>query len=508
MKNIVSTLDLQLINGPVAGTVKVNFNFSLEGKKLAKETETYVSNVEYYPGFCTSGIDTDEGTAYLPPSYRTGKVFHRPTQIIGQAKTEYKDTGDIQYTLIYGEYIIRGNTEEVYVYLVKESKVTLRVRSCGKMSLVSNNKLITAAGHLKETLALMRDRFNLNMYIVDYYLSRSPKIRATNWDTNLMLFYYLYTFGNPKVTVYRKVAKNDIKGATAALLWHPKASKAVVRKIRDSFDLWAYTTPNKLKTVRDEISTIKLRDVQGFNNFSLALLNNFDNIRNLDLIVYLGAVFPKVCKSLLANKDYSLVEDTVRAYKLLEPNDIYTQDYDIISLRELHDVLTQRLTELDDKKIGLGRLPTLNELPVSSKNGYTIKSVNAHDLPSLGKGMHICVGMYKQQCWLGSVNISAVYDPNGKPVACLEWYYGEECGKGYLVQAKLFANKRVCMDETILDLVLEWSKLNNILVFTRDMGGTYEGSGCSLPPRPKPLEERQTLLKNHASQDTCGYMPL
>ena len=507
MKNIVSTLNLQLINGPTTGTVKVNFNFSLEGKKLVKETKTYISNVKYYPGFCTPVIDTDEGTVYLLSSYRTGKVFHCTNQIIGQAKTEYKDTGDIQYTLIYGEYIIRGGTtEEVYVYLIKESKVTLRVRSCGKMSLVSNNKLITDTKHLKKFLALMCDRFNLNMSVVDYYLSRSPKIRSTNWETDLMSFYYLYTFGKPKATVYRKVANNDIKGATAALLWHPQASKAVVRKIKGLFDIGAYSTSNKLKAVRDKISTIKLRDIQGFNNFSLALLNNFDNTRNLGLIAYLGAVFPKVCKSILANKDYSLAEDTVRAYKLLEPNNIYDQDYDIISLRELHDVLTQRLAESKDRELGLGRLPTLNELPVSFKNGYTVKSVNAHDLPSLGKAMSICVGMYKQQCWLGAVNISAVYDPNGKPVACLEWYYGK-CGKGCLVQAKLFANKSVCMDETILDLVLEWSKLNNILVNTRDMGGTYEGSGCFLPPRPKPLEERQTLLRSNASQDTCGYMP-
>ena len=43
MKNVVTTLDLQSINEPVACTVKVNFNFSLEGKELVKETETYVS---------------------------------------------------------------------------------------------------------------------------------------------------------------------------------------------------------------------------------------------------------------------------------------------------------------------------------------------------------------------------------------------------------------------------------------------------------------------------------
>lgn len=508
MKNVVNTLDLdlQLPNGPVAGTVKVNFNFSLEGKELVKETETYVSNVEYYPGLCICGIDTDEGIARLSPSYRTGKVFHRANNLIGQVKTGYKDTGDVQYTLIYGEYIIKRDTKEVDVRLVKESKVTLKVRSCGKMSIVANKKLITDTRRLKGFLSLMCDRFNLNISIVDYYLSRSPKIKSTNWDTNLMSLYYLYTFNNPKVTVYRKVAKNDIKGATATLLWHPQASKAVVRKIRDLPDLGTYGVLSKLRLVRDEISTIKLRDVQGFNNFSLALLNNFDNVRNLNSVVYLGAVFPKICKSLLVNKDSFLVEDTLRAYLLLKPNDIYPQDYDIISFRELHDVLTQRLTELEEKKTGLVRLPTLNELPIFSKDGYTIKSVNAHDLPSLGKTMSICVGTYKESCWLGIVNISAVYNSDNKPLACLEWYYGRTCGKPYLVQAKLFANKMVCQDNHIHDIVSQWCDENGIAAFTRDMGDSYEGGNAFLPLTPKALPERQELI--HSRQVTYGaYRP-
>ena len=507
MKNVVTTLDLQSINEPVACTVKVNFNFSLEGKELVKETETYVSNVEYYPGLCIFEIDTDEGIACLSPSDHTGKVFHRTNNLIGQVKTEYKDTGDVQYTLIYGECIIKGDTKEVDVYLVKENKVTLKVRSCGKMSIVANKKLITDARHLRESLYLMCDRFNLNISVADYYLSRSPKIKSTNWDTNLMSFYYLYTFNNPKVTVYRKVAKNDIKGATATLLWHPQASKAVVRKIRDLLDLGTHGISDKLKLARDEISTIKLRDVQGFNNFSLALLNNFDNVRNPDSAVYLGAVFPKICKSLLVNKDSSLVEDTFRAYQLLEPNDIYPQDYDIISFRELHDVLAQRLTELENNKTGIVRLPTLNELPIFSKDGYTIKSVNAHDLPSLGKAMSICVGMYKKPCWLGTVNISTVYNSDNKPLACLEWYYGQECGKPYLVQAKLFANEMVCKDNHIHDIVSQWCDENGITVFARDMGDSYEGGDASLPPKPKALPERQALIQSQQPQHDGAYQP-
>lgn len=500
----VNTFNLKLASN-INKAIKVNLHFSLEGKKLIKDNDDYLSYVNYPANITPGFVDFNRELAFVTPSRKTGKVLFKSFNLIGTIKTKYKDTGNIQYPLIYGEYITRGTLEEVDTYLVKTSKTVLTILSGGKMSLTIDGKLLTGTEHIRVHLACVNQAYNLNISLTDYYLSRSPKIQRTSWEKPLMDFYYNNTFDRIKKSVYRKVYKNDIKGATAALLWHPQASKAVVKKVKELLNTRNVHFADELPSIRNTLSTIKLKDPQGFNNFSLQVLNQTQSYNKLFDVIFLGAMFPNIANSLLKNSDYSFVNDTCDAYyRLKEEGYIFDTDFELKSIKQLHDTLTERVVELKDVKSGLVRLPTLNELPIFSKNGYTIKNVNAHDLPGLGEAMSICVGMYKRVCWLGTVNISAVYGSSGKPIACLEWYYGEGSEKGYLVQAKLFANKKVYTDNTILDLVFEWCKLNNILIYTRDMGSTFTGTNDFLPPKPDPLEERQELLRTNKSSSGYG----
>lgn len=134
-------------------------------------------------------------------------------------------------------------------------------------------------------------------------------------------------------------------------------------------------------------------------------------------------------------------------------------------LKEFHDLLVEVYNKQEYGDVNLPAIPALNK----DVNGmHFIVPKTAADLMTVGKQLKNCVGSYKDRVLRGYTAIVVVTNENMKPIACLEL---ERCDGTFskLVQAKLFANKRVAKDECINATVLKWAEQLKIAPTTIDV---------------------------------------
>ncbi|WP_038113450.1 PcfJ domain-containing protein [Veillonella montpellierensis] len=134
-------------------------------------------------------------------------------------------------------------------------------------------------------------------------------------------------------------------------------------------------------------------------------------------------------------------------------------------LKEFHDLIVKIYNQQEYGDVNLPAIPALNK----DVNGmHFIVPKTAADLMTVGKQLKNCVGSYKDRVLRGYTAIVVVTNENMKPIACLEL---ERCDGTFskLVQAKLFANKRVAKDECINATVLKWADQLKITPTTIDV---------------------------------------
>lgn len=134
-------------------------------------------------------------------------------------------------------------------------------------------------------------------------------------------------------------------------------------------------------------------------------------------------------------------------------------------LKEFHDLLVEVYNKQEYGDVNLPAIPALNK----DVNGmHFIVPKTAADLMTVGKQLKNCVGSYKGRVLKGGTAIVVVTNQDMKPVACLEL---ERCDGTFskLVQAKLFANKKVSENETVNSAVIKWADQLKITPTTIDV---------------------------------------
>lgn len=253
--------------------------------------------------------------------------------------------------------------------------------------------------------------------------------------------------------------------------YHAPNSKALRKAM--ATDVMVVTTANVLNLFKDE-------------NIRRRLLSY-----NANKIGYLGVSTQSVCESmrvenqlirdmwlqlierhgesnalnyLLAN-DRCEIRDMCMMYeKLNKPYRKLVWDKKC-KLKEFHDWIVEIYNQQEYGDVNLPAIPALNK----DVNGmHFIVPKTAADLMTVGKQLKNCVGSYKGSVLKGGTAIVVVTNQDMKPVACLEL---ERCDGTFskLVQAKLFANKRVAKDEFINATVLKWAEQLKIAPTTIDV---------------------------------------
>lgn len=467
-------------------TIIFKSNLPIVEKEVVKTTETMTTKVTELGSLLvgTYMVKNNEVVETLPYGFllKDKPVFLTTAKM----ETHYHDSGRKSYSTVQ-KLFKASMVDDVLelTFLGKERRKTLTINPDGKMSVTQNGKLVTDRKKIQSLLYKITELFDLDdISYEDYLHSRSPKVRSMNWNRMCVNTYYRLDLPE-RNKVYRLVAQNKTREATALLLTGSvKASKKLV------------STLSGMSFCRDRGPISRGFSKCDANTWSQFVVNVYNTKQRVscNLLIDLASTYPNAWKSIIANsktrEGATLLADTRR---MLQHNTEAISE--MTSIRAIHDSLVIRQNALRDIGDGIERLPTLNKLPNFYKDGYKVVSVNAHDLPELGRKLRICVGSYKNMCWLGKVNISAVYKDR-EPVACLEWY------NNHLVQAKLSCNKRPGNGSDIYSVIVEWCSVNVITIATADMDG-YSNIGVQ---QPEALEERMELLMKASKGRPDAYV--
>ncbi|WP_277301174.1 PcfJ domain-containing protein [Veillonella montpellierensis] len=135
-------------------------------------------------------------------------------------------------------------------------------------------------------------------------------------------------------------------------------------------------------------------------------------------------------------------------------------------LKEFHDWIVEIYNQQEYGDVNLPAIPALNK----DVNGmHFIVPKTAADLMTIGKQLSNCVGSYRDRVMNGAVAIVVVTDDSMKPIACLELNKNGRNEFANLVQAKLFANKKVAENKQINTAVMKWANKLKIQPHTIDI---------------------------------------
>ena len=168
----------------------------------------------------------------------------------------------------------------------------------------------------------------------------------------------------------------------------------------------------------------------------------------------------------LLSADYSEIRDIPNMYLDLKPKYRELVWRQPCKLKKFHDLLVNIYNK---QEYGDINLPIIEKLNADIDGMHFVIPRTAADLLNVGKSLNNCVGSYKDRVMKGSVAIVVVTDDNMKPVACLELNKNGKNKFSKLVQAKLFANKRVSENEQINTAVMKWANQLKIQPHTVDI---------------------------------------
>jgi hypothetical protein len=156
--------------------------------------------------------------------------------------------------------------------------------------------------------------------------------------------------------------------------------------------------------------------------------------------------------SLFANyKEDDFLEDTVIMYERLFNNDLEINNIlpeSPKSIRELHSIFSRECSKIKTPKNSLNqKLPHLVNQKLNDLEFFIPDT--SHDLINIGNSLSICVGngYYAEKIIKKQSSVVALKNSQGKFVYCIEFH------KGYIIQARGFANKD--MDSNLKKQLLE-----------------------------------------------------
>lgn len=296
---------------------------------------------------------------------------------------------------------------------------------------------------------------------------------------------------NIKVSLNRYLRRGDTKQAIEACFFgfvYPKSIRRVLMK----------TEPLEF-TFKNYKAIAEVIETHGVDNARNLITNN-DGSPNKGMIGnphYIELLAIGFSLNQIRRYGRGFMRDTLTMRERLIDNG-HTLDF-MPNMREYHDYLMRLVIELDRERnelreienierrrewekrnagliqrrkrldIGYSTIDTSEQIPRFEADGFIFRSpVLASELTKVGNDLNICVGMYKEDFFLGRLDIVLVTKLNEaggeKYVACLE------IKRQQLVQAKLNSNRSVYSNRPLMKTVSSWAIKNGINLACEDVG--------------------------------------
>lgn len=300
--------------------------------------------------------------------------------------------------------------------------------------------------------------------------------------------------GNVKVSLNRYLRRGDTKKAIDACFFgfsYPKSIRRVLMKTKPlEFKYNAY------KAIADLI------ELCGTDN-ARNLISEQDGTPRRHMIAnphYMRMLELGFSLAQISQHDQGYMKDVIRMHDRLIHEE-YLLEFRP-NIREYHDYLMQLVIELGREEnerrairnaeqrrlweikhadaIAMRRrlneayinIDTSEQIPRFEADGFVFRSpANAIELDRTGDKLNICVGMYKEDFFLGRLDIVLVTnikeDDTEKYIACLE------IKRKKLVQAKLNSNRSVKANPELMKTLRLWAKEQGFLLLCSDVGTDY-----------------------------------
>lgn len=143
-------------------------------------------------------------------------------------------------------------------------------------------------------------------------------------------------------------------------------------------------------------------------------------------------------------------------------------------------------------------IDTSEQSPRFEHEGFVFRSpVNAAELNQVGSKLNICVSMYKEDFFLGRLDIVLVTKQNiegiEKYIACIE------VKRKQIVQAKLNSNRPVQINKPLMKSVRAWAKKQDLALACSDVGkrhNNYVEDNAEIQERVEQLSVAYEAIKN------------
>lgn len=292
--------------------------------------------------------------------------------------------------------------------------------------------------------------------------------------------------GNVKVSLNRYLRRGDTKKAIEACFFgfsYPKSIRRVLMKTKPlEFKYSAY------KAIADLVEAYGTDTARNF-------ISEQDGTPKHDMIAnpyYMRMIRIGFSLAQISQHNQGYMKDVVQMH-----NRLLGEEYALVfrpNIREYHNYLMGMTIELDreereqrvhrneeHRRAATEQRRRLNDAYINTDTSKQISRFEAPDfvfrspdnpieLDKVGSDLNICVGMYKEDFFLGRLDIILITeikeDGTEKYIACLE------AKRNKLVQAKLNSNRPVKTNPKLLKILKSWAKSAGIGLASSDVGVT------------------------------------
>lgn len=216
-----------------------------------------------------------------------------------------------------------------------------------------------------------------------------------------------------------------------------------------------------------------LSEAHQFNdrNLTTALIPYFLNDRPFikDIVKYyntLAKYYPQKSIKELCESDKNTLIDTNHLYARLNKKSLAIFENNIPHFKDLHDYLSKLVTAQEECEINYN-IPEhiINRLNMQLQNSNCKVLTKYSQIRQAGIDLKNCAASYRHRI-NDKLQLVLITDANGKAKVLLE------VKDNTIIQAKLWSNARVKMDETYNKLVLDFANKANLQISTNDIQQT------------------------------------
>lgn len=490
-------------------------------------TQELVSDEAIYANYYESlFLNSEQSPIQLHLNNQTH--LHENTVISYFSTMVFKDTGNIGFNLTTKTVAYSGKNKRAFIKSSDYSTIYIEKES-GKPTVFKNKKFC----YTNKALSSVFAQFKLLLGAKDMY-----GITATDFINKAFLEYF--NNSDPKDCNSTVASVDSLVSGTVALYRIKRSNKflkdlpwtqAQMSNLYNSHHLY----PEELAKLREKIliqlrkgntkkavnlcfhgndypkSIKKILIRQGPLDYTKAryeFLTHAIDKYGVDLVRSCLLAAPYAFESLLecidlgfspkhvlnvAAADYHILRDVLRLHRTVSQRVEVTFNP---NLRDYHDYLDHIYRTINPRSTNYSvdytevyeSVDTSEEYEKVSTDKYIFRSPKtANELTLVGRDLNICVGSYRRQFFVKTLDIVLVTDLEDNYIGCIE------INSKNVVQAKLKYNRKFSSDVDVYSDMVAWMELMEVTPHTIDLNnGTY-----SYIPDLAPDEERNNLLTEH-----------